>query len=61
MVVVRVFTVVDEEGARGRLVLVDDVITSMFVVEDAIDVVVIDDEEEPQAAMPSIMTSNNGR
>jgi hypothetical protein len=63
VVVVGAFTVVDGETIRGRLVLelVDEVVASSVVVEAAIDVTVIDDEEEPQAVTPSIMTRTNGR
>jgi len=63
VVVVCVFTVVDGETIRGRLVLelVDEVVASSVVVGAIMDVTVIDDEEEPQAATPSIMTGTNGR
>jgi len=55
--------VVDGVTIRGRLVLelVDEVVASSVVVEAAMDVTVIDDEEEPQAVTPSIMTRTNGR
>lgn len=61
VVVECVFTVVDGEPTRARLVLVDDVITSMFVVEVTSEAVPLLTDEELHAAMPSIMTSNNGR
>ena len=61
VVVVRVFTVVDEEAARGRLVLDDDVITSMFVVEVTSEVVPLLADEELHAEMPINKKGSNRR
>ena len=61
VVVVRVFTVVDEEAARGRLVLDDDVLAVTVVVEASIDVEVLEDEAEPHAEMPINQKGNNRR